>query len=239
MAKNYSKQGDINLKILDKADNFTNWMYEQIKPYLQGNILEIGSGRGTYSNKIIRDFKNNNIFLSDIDIKYVNKLKTKYKDNSNISVCKIDITSKKDLSKINGSVNSVFALNVLEHINNDVLAMNNIYDKLSKNGKFIILVPAHKFLYNCIDKKVGHYRRYTKKEMIEKIRKTKFKIKKIFYFNFLSVFAWYINGNIFKKEKINENAMGFYNKLVPLMKLFEKNILRNSLGVSLIVVLEK
>lgn len=238
MTEKYSKEGNINLELVDKANNFTNFVYEQIKPFLKGTILEVGSGIGTYSKKIINDFPNNKIMLSDIDEEYVNQLKNKF-TQSNVDVVKLDLMNKYDFGNINKSIDAAFALNVLEHVKDDVQALNNIYDVLSPGGLFIILVPAHKFLFNCIDESIGHYRRYNKREILKKLTHTKFKIRTLFYFNFLSLFGWFWTGNILRRKTVNESAMSLFNSIVPILRIFEKYVLRKKIGISLIVVLEK
>ena len=235
--EDYSNIGSKNLEILNESEKFTDWMYSEIKPNISGSILEIGSGIGTYSQKIIKGYKKNKIILSDIDSKFIKNLKNKYKSKKNIEVIKLDIEKTNKLN--NKGVNTIVALNVLEHINDDIKALNNLYEYLAPQGKAIILVPAHKKLYNCIDKAVGHYRRYSKKELINKINKTKFKIKEIKYFNFISIFGWYINGNILKKAIINKDATKLLNWGVPVFKFIDKNIILNKIGISLIVILEK
>lgn len=222
-----------------KAENFTEWMYSEIKPYLKGNILEIGSGLGTYSRKVARDFKKSSLWFSDVDLKNIVKLKKTFQNFSNVSVTKLDLNDPDDYAKISGRVDTVLALNVLEHLKDDGSVLNNIYNLLAKNGNLIILIPAHKFLFNCIDASTGHLRRYEKKEILKKIALSRFKIKKIFYFNFLSVFSWYINGTILKKPLISEHAMRFYDKMVPLVRFIEKRVLRQKFGISMIIVLGK
>ena len=93
---------------------------------------------------------------------------------------------------------------------------------LKKNGTLIILVPANKFLYNVIDKSIGHWRRYTKNELKNKLIVNNFKIEKIFSFNILGIFGWFLNGNVFKKSEINKNASSIFDKLIPIMKVIEK-----------------
>ena len=161
MNKEYSNVGSKNLEILNENKNFTDWMYTEIKPNLSGSILEIGSAIGTYSKKIITDYKKNEIILSDIDSNFISNLKKRYKSRKNIKVIKLDIEKTKMVKYKN--INTIIALNVLEHIKEDVVALNNLYNYLAPGGTAIILVPAHKKLYNCIDKAVGHYRRYQKK----------------------------------------------------------------------------
>lgn len=213
-------------------------MYGEVKPFLKGNILEVGSGVGTYSKKIIKDYSSNQIIFSDIDKEYVQKLNNDYITNPNAKAIQLDLNKPTDFEKIDKRIDSVIALNVLEHVEDDVTALENIYELLEPGGKFIVLVPAHKFLFNCVDTSLGHFRRYTKKELIKKISRTKFRTKKVYYFNFAAIIGWYVNGNIFKK-KISEGSVSLFDKFVPFFKFFEKYIIRKKMGISLIAILEK
>jgi len=235
----YPTVGDKNLMTIDSAANFTNWMYEEIRPFLSGHILELGSGIGTYSEKVIGDFKESIIVLSDIDEIYIRNLERRFASNRNVVVKKIDLSKQGDLRDLNVSIDSVFALNVLEHIDDDTAALSNIYEVLKPGGRFIILVPAHQFLFNCIDRAIGHYRRYSRKQIIAKVEQARFKIVELFYFNFAAIAGWYINGSIFRQAKVNEGAVGILNKIVPILKPIERYILLRKLGISLIVVLSK
>ncbi len=235
----YSKEGNKNLLTIDAADNFTNWMYDEIKPYLGGNILELGSGIGTYSEKVVKDFDKSIVVVSDVDQEYIKILENKFQSNKKVFVKNIDLSKQEYFNDINCKINSVFALNVLEHIEDDVKALKVIYNLLETGGKLVILVPAHTFLFNCIDQAIGHYRRYSKEVVMNKVKQTKFKIVKMFYFNFAAMLGWYVNGNVLKKPVLNEGAVGLFNKIVPILKIVEKYILFRHIGVSLIVVLIK
>jgi 2-polyprenyl-3-methyl-5-hydroxy-6-metoxy-1,4-benzoquinol methylase len=236
--KKYTQQGNQNLSNTDKANRFTDWMFSEINPYIEGNILEVGSGIGTFSKKITSDFKDRKIILSDIDPEYVKGLRNAYSPNKNIQAIKLDLGRSSDFQNINNKINTVIALNVLEHVENDVDALKNIYNLLAPNGKLILLVPAHKFLFNCIDVSLDHFRRYTKKELLQKISQTDFKLKKLFYFNFPAIVGWYFNGNILKKN-ISEGSVSLFNKFIPLFRFFEKYILQKKVGISLIAILKK
>ena len=56
-----------SILIVEELDSFNDWMYSQIRPFLGGNILEVGSGMGRYSERVAKDFENSRIILSDID----------------------------------------------------------------------------------------------------------------------------------------------------------------------------
>lgn len=75
---------------------------------------------------------------------------------------------------------------VLEHIENDALALENVHKMLKKDGQIVLTVPAHMWLWNRDDTIAGHKRRYTKKELTEKLEKNGFEILRSRYF-FISI----------------------------------------------------
>jgi 2-polyprenyl-3-methyl-5-hydroxy-6-metoxy-1,4-benzoquinol methylase len=215
-------EGHENLETAIKRKNFTKWVREETFSELKGNILEIGSGLGTYSEQIIKNNPNSKITLSDISSLYVENLKKSFLSNS-VKVFKLDLNNKDDFKEIGyDKFDSIIAINVLEHVKDDKFAFSELYKMLKNDGTLIILVPANKFLYNIIDKSIGHWRRYTKKELRNKLVEKNFVMEKIYSFNILGMFGWFLNGNIFKKREINKNASSLFDKLVPIMKILEK-----------------
>ena len=230
--------GHENLRTMAESHNFNNWMYNEIFPGLKGDILEVGSGLGVFSEKIINDFPNSKISLSEISSSYINDLREKF-HQKNVSIYRLDLNSKDDFEKIGfEKFDSIFALNVLEHVEKDSFALKQLYKMLKPDGNLIILVPCHKFLYNVIDRQVGHFRRYTKKELKLKITSSNFKILKIFYFNILGIPGWYINGNILHNPTVNNSATKLFNRIVPVERIIEK-IMNKSVGLSLICYAKK
>ena len=127
-------EGHDNLEIVSKSNNFNKWMYEEIFPGLKGDILEVGSGQGLFSKWIIRDFPKSKITLSEISPSYLKKLKSEF-DLNNVSICTLDLNKKKDFEEIGyEKFDSIFALNVLEHIENDEFAFKQLFKMLKPNG---------------------------------------------------------------------------------------------------------
>jgi len=234
-----SAEGSMNyeLELTKKQFNFNNWLYSKMIPYLKGDILETGSGCGTFSERLIRDFKGK-IYLTEIDPLFLKQLKKNYEDKR-VHIAKLDLNNKKDFSKIKTRFDSIFSSNVLEHIKDDILALKLLGTLLKPEGRIVLLVPCHKFLFSDIDIEEGHYRRYTKKELREKAKKAGFEIKKEFWFDMIAVPARYISGNLLKIKKTPAGSLGLFNRLIHLIAFIEDKILRNSLGVSRIIVIEK
>lgn len=235
--------GHENLEIISQSHRFNNWMYKRISRGLRdrgGYILEVGSGLGTFSGKIIQEIPSESqIVLTDLSTNYIEVLKEKFSNQKNVSVSRLDLDSKEDYLMIGyEKFNSIIALNVLEHVRDDEYAFRELYKMLKKGGVMTVLVPCHKVLYNVIDTHLGHFRRYTKNELEEKISKTDFVIENIFYFNMLGILGWYINGNLFKRATISASASRLYDKLVPILEYVEPITFRN-IGLSLICYLRK
>lgn len=236
--------GHENLEVLSENQRFNDWIFEKVCIGLKGNILEIGSGIGTFSEKIVRNSPaNSHITLTDVSSSYVKKLEDRFlrmaPDNKNIHVFKLDLESKKDYQLIGyDKYDSIIAINVLEHIKDDEFALNNLYYMLRNGGRLSLLVPCHKSLYNVIDQKIGHFRRYNKHELLFKISKTKFFVERISYFNMLGIVGWYINGSVLRRSKIGVTSSQLFDKLVPLFKLAE-NAIGEKIGLSIVCSLLK
>src|SRR5918996_5182671 len=88
-ANNDDYIGHANLEIISENYRFNDWMYRQIKTRLKeklGNILEVGSGLGTFSEKIIRDMQpSSHVMLTDISDSYIQALKDRYSVHGNVS----------------------------------------------------------------------------------------------------------------------------------------------------------
>jgi SAM-dependent methyltransferase len=230
-------RGTETLKVISSADNFNQWMYQTIKPYCKGNILEIGSGIGNISQFLLSD--GFDITLSDLSASYFDILNDKFKSFDNLQeVILFDFAEKELKLKYPRMVNkydSIIALNVLEHIDDHRLAIENGLLLLKPGGNLIILVPAFQSLYNQFDKAVEHHRRYSVKSLQKVMSVSGFEIIQTRYFNAAGILGWYVSGKIFRNNIIPGGQMGFYNKLVPLWKIIDC-LFGRFCGLSLICV---
>jgi SAM-dependent methyltransferase len=238
--KEHDEAGMSTLEVMAEAYQLNKWMYNTIKPYCTGNILEIGSGIGNLSDFFIKD--KYSITLSDIRKNYCELLREKFSENNCCKgVIELDISdpliSAKDYP-YNGKFDTVFSLNVVEHIKDDSGAVKNCFSLLKPGGTLIILVPAGKKLYNSFDRELEHYKRYSRKELINLVESNNFCVKKIQYFNFVGMFGWFIFGNILKRKLIPKNQTKIFNFLTPIFKLFDAIVFRKA-GLSLIIFATK
>ena len=70
---------------------------------------------------------------------------------------------------LESSFDCVVACEVLEHIENDRLFLQRTAKLLKQGGQLILSVPARQKYWSVDDVIVGHYRRYEKRELYEKL----------------------------------------------------------------------
>jgi len=234
------KEGLRTLETIARADKFNKWMFDTIYPFCKGRILEIGSGIGNISQFFLNE--NASLTLSDIRENYCNQLKVRFSDAATLEdVLLINLTDPEFEIKYRHyekSFDTVFALNVVEHIKDDVLALKNCKFLLKEGGTLLILVPAFQSLYCGFDQELGHYRRYTRKTLRRVYEENQFQIEYSRYFNAMGILGWIFSGKVLKKKTIPEGQMGIYNKLVPVFKIID-TIFLQIIGLSVILVGKK
>jgi len=227
------------LQVIKKASRFNQWMFETIAPFCNGSILEIGSGTGNISSFFVE--RNYEITLSDINDAYVDILKKQYHNRMNVKgILDIDLQRSGFAEKygaLKEQYDTIILLNVLEHLENEDYAISNCSYFLKKGGRLIILVPAYKFLYSQLDKELGHFRRYTRKRLMDCIIRKGLSPEKGFYFNALGILAWFY-GKIFSLKTIPGTEMSFFNTITPFAKAIDK-ILFHKAGLSVICISKK
>jgi SAM-dependent methyltransferase len=141
----------------------------------------------------------------------------------------------------------VTALDVIEHIDDDVASLEAIKSLLSPSGKAIITVPAYMFLWSQFDEMNEHKRRYTLTELQQKLIKAGFHIEKISYFNTLLFPIVYVVrklNNILGRNGTSDVEMpgNLANHSLRTIFGLEKHLLRFCklpFGVSILAVVSK
>ena len=226
-----------SLLLLSERFNYNHWICENIQNFIGDNILEVGAGIGNITDFII--FRNN-LTVIDINQHYIDYLNSKYsfRNESNFNALNVDIQDIKSSPLASKRFDTIICLNILEHLENDRVAVENMSSLLEPGGKLIILVPALKTLYGSIDVSFEHLRRYNKKELKSLINGQDIEIVKFYYLNFLGLLGWFINGRILKKKELPEKQTRLFDELVPFLSFAEKIIIP-PLGQSLILIAQK
>tara|TARA_B100000965_G_C19574292_1_gene750592 strand:+ start:468 stop:1355 length:888 start_codon:yes stop_codon:yes gene_type:complete len=147
------------------------------------------------------------------------------------------------------SIDVLVMLNVLEHIKDDNLALIRAFEILKPNGILIIEVPAGPWLYDAYDLELNHFRRYSSRDMKNKINNAGFRIINFTHLGFL-VFPFFALFKLYNKffykkknhsvvdENIKKTSKNIFMKYI--MKIERKYLPQyKPFGIRLNVVVQK
>jgi SAM-dependent methyltransferase len=228
------------LELFAGADEFNRWMYNAIAPYCKGRLLEIGSGIGNLSQLLLD--QGGKVILSDLRSAYCQFLQHRFGDKSNLEgVVQLDLSVPFNIPGdplLAPGFDTIIALNVVEHIGDDKIAIGNCVRLLRPGGRLVVLVPAFQSLYNALDKGLGHYKRYSRKGLNALLVEQGLEVKHSRYFNSAGILAWWMSGIILRKKSITAGQLNLYNLFLPVFRLIDAFMYRVA-GLSVISIGEK
>jgi len=184
----YERYGDVR-------HDFRNYnLMNLITSEVEGdNVLDIGCGSGFLLNKLSETGKN--AFGIEANGKLFDAAS---RLNPNLSIFH-DFAQNID-NLISQKMDTITMIDVLEHIEDDDLQIKKVGSHLDKNGQLVIVTSAYPMLFGKRDKNLGHYRRYSKKDLADLLSNNGFKIIKLRYWNMLGFFPYLFSEKIVGKE---------------------------------------
>ncbi|MCM8819720.1 MAG: hypothetical protein NC925_02880 [Candidatus Omnitrophica bacterium] len=98
------------------------------------------------------------------------------------------------------------------------------------------------FLYSNFDKKIGHYRRYNKKDKVRIVnylteKGMNVKSIKFDYFNPVGALGWFVKMKVLKMDKIAKKDAMIMNSIIPFIGWLD--YLPFGFGQSMLIVIKK
>ncbi len=229
MENNFSEN---TLENMNQAVWYNHWTLNKFTRFLKGDILEVGCGIGNFTKSLT---KHGEVWAIDIDDGYVKQTKKRVEGKAIVGFG--DIEKGRFFFK-DKKFDTIVCLNVLEHIDKDEQALKNLYKLLKNGGNLILIIPAHPKLYGTIDKMIGHFRRYTKEDIKQKLTNCNFSILDLRRLNFLGAIGWFFSGKIFKSKTVSKNKITLFNMISPIVLPLE-NIIEPYFGISIMIIAQK
>ena len=225
------------MDIMSDMDNYYKELYRILGKYVGQSVLDAGCGNGDFLF-LMRGKKT--LVGVDYEKSIIERTKKKLGKYRNMHFFHGDLSDPKFRSLIRKfKFDTVFSINVIEHIKDDRTTIKNLASLLQPDGTLIILVPGMSSLYGSIDKSVGHYRRYDKESLIAKVKEHNMEIVDAFYLKILEALGYYVVGKVLKKQLSSyEKRLKFYNKLIPFVWRIE-NLFRLPCGSSVVCIAKK
>ena len=224
------------LHLFQHASNWKQYYAKNLKPFIKGDVLEVGAGNGSTTNYLYDGSQRSWLCLEpDSGLFKELEAKIENKELPDRCACLKGIVSDLDPPQ---KFDTILYIDVIEHIEDDKAELRQAAEKLNKGGHLIVLVPAHQSLFSKFDTAIGHFRRYDKK-MLPPIAPPSLQLKKIKYLDSMGLLASLANKYFLKQDYPTLDQIHFWNNLIiPVSRVTD--ILTNySLGKTLIGIWQK
>jgi len=228
------ENGTTILKSLNSVRKINNWMAKVISGDVGSKVLEIGAGMGAVTNILLPREK---YCATDINKHYLAYLRNLSLGKPYLEVKLLDLRDADAFRALEKAFDTVICLNVLEHVQNDLQGLKNIFTALEPGGKAVVLVPQGQHLYCSLDKVLGHVKRYSRRDISGLMQQAGFVDIHMRDCNKSGVPGWLLNGRLLKRDYFPRVQLKIYNMLTPLITLFDHLLPWG--GLSLVVTARK
>jgi len=221
--------GTENLEVMKEAVNYNRMLIDVVKRHARTGerVLDFGAGVGTFALPMQRD--GYAVECVELD------------DAQRATLAAQGLTVHRTLEGIrDGSVDFVYTLNVLEHIDDDVGALRDIGRTLREDGRLLVYVPAFPVLFTPMDQRVGHLRRYRRHDLRAKVDAAGFDVLRNDYVDslgFLATLVYRMTGS--RSGAIDRGALRAYDRYVFPMSRRLDLALRHVIGKNLLLTARK
>lgn len=218
----------------DEIQNYFTWQAELFAEHAHGTIIDHGAGTGGLSGAMVKA-KLGEVIAVEPDPQLVEILREKFGADHVVAGTLDDYLDQHGPE----SVDTIVSSNVIEHIEDDVACLRAMFELLRPGGAVGLYVPARPELYGSLDKAVGHYRRYTKPELEQKLHHAGFHVEQVQYRNLVSVLPWLFTGRVMKLDRLGDGSVKLFDKVVfPVARWIEDRF-PPAYGLNLVAIATK
>ena len=216
------------------------WALKKYAPDCQ-SYLEIGCGTGFVLSGIRDALPTSNIVGSEIFTTGLAFAAERVPDAELVQMDARNLPYKEEFEVVS-------AFDVIEHIEEDELVLENLFHSLKSGGLIMITVPQHQWLWSSVDVQACHVRRYSANELHKKIQDAGFNIVLTTSFVSFLLPAMFLSRYMMKKNKhsdadselnINPFINYLFEKTLDIERFFIQMGIRFPVGGSRLVLARK
>lgn len=216
--------GRETLRRMASVDRYNRWIYTEIAPYVGRIVLEVGCGIGNMTRYFLNAER---VIALDRLPGSVALVADAFAGVSNLHTCLGDITAPDTVEQLaNYPLDTVVYLNVLEHIENDAVALRHMFQCLEPGGHLLLFVPAGAYMFGTLDRALGHYRRYERAALAKRVTDAGFEPQRLSYLNLAGIPGWWLNSRVLHRQLLPQGQLRLFNDLAPLLIAAERTLRR-------------
>lgn len=204
------------LEDLVEAVNYRRWLVALALPHLGDDPLEIGSGLGHYA----AEWAAAGVprwTASEADAARLAELRTRFAADPVVQVRELTVPITQT-----GEHSAVVAYNVLEHIPDDVAALQAFAGLLRPGGRVVLIVPAFPSAMSRFDLAIGHQRRYRRASLQAALESAGLRVRELHHVNLVGLLGWYVMVKGLRGRPKAGPVLSAYDRgIVPVLRRLE------------------
>jgi SAM-dependent methyltransferase len=137
----------------------------------------------------------------------------------------VTLDSISDLPFADSLFDLVCAFDIVEHVDDDNLALSELSRVCAPGGAFLLSVPLHPSRWTAFDEFVGHRRRYEPARLLAKLGEHGFAVESSAVYGMQPESSWLLDLGMWWLTHRREQAMWWYNRvMMPLGVRFQKKL---------------
>ncbi|QFS94380.1 putative S-adenosylmethionine-dependent methyltransferase [Mycobacterium sp. THAF192] len=209
---------------------YRRYQYDLIAPHCGRTILEVGAGLGEFAEQFDDVDR---LVLTDVDPGAVDLMARRFAGRPEVQTRTLALGVAPELDE---PVDSVVAINVLEHIEDDAGALRSLATAVQPGGSIVLWVPGYQQLYGEFDRKVGHVRRYTPATLAGAVRRAGLDVELVKPVNLLGGIAWWLTVRRGGSTSPDSKLVAVFDRfVVPVTRALER-VMRPPFGQSVLCV---
>lgn len=203
------------LDIFREARHWKHYWAFQVRPYLVGDVLEVGAGLGANIG-YLNSPPLRSLHCLEPDEALAAQLRRAASGQPNITVRAGTVA---DLPP--ESFDAVLYADVLEHIEDDQGELRRAAGVLRPGGALIVLAPAHQGLFNPFDAALGHFRRYDRSSLAA-CSPPSARLEKMWYLDSMGLLASGANKLVLRQRMPTRRQIAFWDTyIVPASRVLD------------------
>ena len=224
-----------DLETIREARRYGAHVFDLFRPHIGRRVLEVGCGIGTMSEKLaaIADV----IVGIEPNAACIERVAAAMRHEPKFSLRPYHLEECDRAELRSHGFDTVYCVNVLEHVENDVAALEMFRDVIvPSRGKVLIFVPAMPAAYGPLDAELGHHRRYSKRSLSRAFHAAGLELTMLRYTNPIGLLGWMYNSHISKARVHSLAQVRLFERLVAPWALPLERLITPPIGLSLMAV---
>jgi SAM-dependent methyltransferase len=204
------------LEDLEAARNYNAWVAALARPHLGDHPIEIGSGLGGNAARWLAAGVPR-MAVSDVEPETLDALRGRFEGDERVEVAEVDLVRppRRDHT-------ALVALNVLEHVEDDVAGLRAVHELVRPGGRAVIFVPAFQFAMSRFDRAIGHHRRYTTTTLRSAFAGAGLDVERCHYVNAPGLLAWTVGMKLLRMSPREGVVLRVWDgTVIPLTRRLE------------------